>query len=114
MRYRNNIGWGSIYSVDEVVDGQVETYSDLSNLTDLYVGDIFLVKQTTGIIGFRKLAGLYRWDGSGWTNLQVQMQGKLVYFDNAGTTLTSNTTEDAIKEVNTKLGNNTFNGYWDN
>ena len=104
---RNNIGWGSVYLVDDVVDGQVDTYADLANLTDLYVGDVYLVKTTTGIIGFRKLAGLYRWDGSSWTSLQLQMQGNLVYFNNTGTELTSNNSEDAIKEINNKIG------YWD-
>jgi hypothetical protein len=105
---RNNIGWGSVYLTNNVVDGEVATYADLANLTDLFEGDIYLVRQTTGIIGFRKLAGLYRWNGSDWTSLQVQMQGSLVYFNNAGTTLTSTSTEDAIKEVNNKIG------YWDN
>jgi hypothetical protein len=107
MAYRNNIGWGSVYLVDDVVDGQVDAYADLANLTDLYVGDVYLVKTTTGIIGFRKLAGLYRWDGSSWTSLQLQMQGKLVYFNNTGTELTSDNSEDAIKEINNKIG------YWD-
>lgn len=110
---RNNIGWGSVYLVDDVVDGQVDTYADLANLTDLYVGDVYLVKTTTGIIGFRKLAGLYRWDGSSWTSLQLQMQGKLVYFNNTDTNLTSDNSQDAIKEINEKLNNNTFNGNWD-
>ena len=104
---RNNIGWGSVYLVDDVDDGQVDTYADLANLTDLYVGDVYLVKTTTGIIGFRKLAGLYRWDGSSWASLQLQMQGKLVYFNNTGTELTSDNSEDAIKEINNKIG------YWD-
>ena len=107
MAYRNNIGWGSVYLVDDVVDGQVDTYADLANLTVLYVGDVYLVKTTTGIIGFRKLAGLYRWDGSSWTSLQLQMQGNLVYFNNTGTDLTSDNSEDAIKEINNKIG------YWD-
>ena len=105
---RNNIGWGSVYLTNNIVDGEVNTYADLANLTDLFEGDIYLVKQTTGILGFRKLSGLYRWNGSEWTSLQVQMQGSLVYFNSTGTTLTSTTTEGAIKEVNTRIG------YWDN
>ena len=105
---RNNIGWGSVYLTNNIVDGEVNTYADLANLADLFEGDIYLVKQTTGIIGFRKLSGLYRWNGSEWTSLQVQMQGSLVYFNSTGTTLTSATTEDAIKEVNNRIG------YWDN
>lgn len=105
---RNNIGWGSVYLTNNIVDGEVNTYADLANLTDLFEGDIYLVKQTTGIIGFRKLSGLYRWNGSEWTSLQVQMKGSLVYFNSTGTTLTSTTTEDAIKEVNNRIG------YWDN
>ena len=105
---RNNIGWGSVYLTNNIVDGEVNTYADLANLTDLSEGDVYLVKETTGILGFRKLSGLYRWNGSEWTSLQVQMQGSLVYFNSTGTTLTSTTTEDAIKEVNNKIG------YWDN
>ena len=104
---RNNIGWGSVYLTNNVVDGEVNTYADLANLTDLLEGDIYLVKQTTGIIGFRKLAGLYRWDGSSWTALQTQLMGDLVYFNNAGTNLTSDNSQDAIKEINNKIG------YWD-
>ena len=111
--YRNNIGWGSVYTIDEVVDGQVDTYADLANLTDLFNGDIYLVKQTTGIIGFRKLAGLYRWDGSSWTSIQTQLLGNLVYFNNADTNLTSDNVLDAIKEVNDKTDSNTYTGYWD-
>jgi hypothetical protein len=105
---RNNIGWGAVYLANNIVDGEVNTYADLANLTDLFEGDVYLVKQTTGILGFRKLSGLYRWSGSEWTSLQVQMQGSLVYFNSTGTTLTSMTTEDAIKEVNNRIG------YWDN
>jgi hypothetical protein len=105
---RNNIGWGAVYLANNIVDGEVNTYADLANLTDLFEGDVYLVKQTTGILGFRKLSGLYRWSGSEWTSLQVQMQGSLVYFNSTGTPLTSITTEDAIKEVNNRIG------YWDN
>lgn len=111
--YRNNIGWGSIYTIDDVVDGQVNTYADLLLLDDLFDGDIYLVKQTTGIIGFRKLAGLYRWDGESWTALQTQFVAELMYFNNSGTNLVSNNAQDAIKEVNNKISNSTFNGYWD-
>ena len=30
---RNNIGWGSVYLIDDVVDGAVDTYSDLASIT---------------------------------------------------------------------------------
>lgn len=108
MMIRNDIGWGAVYLKNDIVDGEVETYADLANLEDLLEGDIYLVKKTTGIIGFRKLAGLYRWNGTEWNSIQTEMKGELVYFNNSGTNLNSNNTQDAIKEVNNKIG------YWDN
>jgi len=84
--YRNNIGWGSVYTIDEVVDGQVDTYADLANLTDLFNGE---------------------------TSIQTQLLGNLVYFNNTGTNLTSDNVLDAIKEVNDKTDSNTYTGYWD-
>jgi len=44
---RNSIGWGSIYLIDDVVDGSVETYADLSSVSKLTAGDIYLVRSTT-------------------------------------------------------------------
>jgi len=64
---RNNIGWGSVYLIDDVVDGIVETFADLSTIDPLFVGDIYLVKTTTGVIAInRKQKGLYRWNGETW------------------------------------------------
>lgn len=101
---RNNIGWGSVYLIDDVVDGIVETFADLSTIDPLFDGDIYLVKTTTGIIGInRKQKGLYRWNGSTWDLMQTQMLGSLVAFNNANTDIQATTVEEAIKEINNKL-----------
>jgi len=105
---RNNIGWGSIYLIDDVVDGAVESYADLAGVDKLKEGDIYLVKNTTGIIGInRKTKGLYRYDGSSWNAMQTEMLGSLVAFNPSGTNITATSVEEAIKQINNKIG------YWD-
>ena len=105
---RNSIGWGSIYLIDDVVDGSVETYAELSSVSKLTAGDIYLVRSTTGIIGInRKIKGLYRYDGSSWTAMQTEMLGSLVAFNPTGTNITATSVEEAIKQINNKIG------YWD-
>lgn len=105
---RNNIGWGSIYLIDDVVDGSVETYSELSGVEKLKEGDIYLVRTTTGIIGInRKIKGLYRYNGSTWDAMQTEMLGSLVAFNPTGTNITATSVEEAIKQINNKIG------YWD-
>ena len=109
MNYqKNSIGWGSVYLIDDVVDGMVTTFADLATVDKLSEGEIYLVKTTTGIIGInRKQKGLYRYNGSGWDLMQTEMLGSLVAFNPAGTNITATTVEDAIKEINNKIG------YWD-
>lgn len=109
MNYqKNSIGWGSVYLIDDVVDGTVDTYADLSNVSKLIEGDIYLVRTSTGIIGInRKQKGLYRYNGSGWDLMQTEMLGSLVAFNNAETNISATSVEAAIKEVNNKIG------YWD-
>jgi len=105
---RNNIGWGSIYLIDDVVDGTVDTYAELSSVEKLRTGDIYLVRTTTGIIGInRKTKGLYRYNGSSWDAMQTEMLGSLVAFNPSGTNITATSVEEAIKQINNKIG------YWD-
>jgi hypothetical protein len=47
---------------------EVSTWADLPDATT-HSGDIYIVQTTTGIIGFRKLAGLWRSDGASWIYL---------------------------------------------
>ena len=101
---KNNIGWGSVYLIDDVVDGTVDTFAELSSVSKLAEGDIYLVRSTTGIIGInRRQKGLYRWNGSSWDAMQTEMLGSLVAFNNADTNITATTVQDAIKEINNKL-----------
>ena len=101
---KNNIGWGSVYLIDDVVDGSVDTFAGLSSVENLVEGDIYLVKTTTGIIGInRKQKGLYRYNGSSWDMMQTEMLGSLVAFNNANTDIQATTVEEAIKEINNKI-----------
>lgn len=101
---KNNIGWGSVYLIDDVVDGAVNTFAELSSVSKLVEGDIYLVKTTTGIIGInRKQKGLYRYNGSSWDMMQTEMLGSLVAFNNANTDIQATTVEEAIKEINNKI-----------
>ena len=101
---KNNIGWGSVYLIDDVVDGAVDTFTELSSVSKLVEGDIYLVKTTTGIIGInRKQKGLYRYNGSSWDMMQTEMLGSLVAFNNANTDIQATTVEEAIKEINNKI-----------
>ncbi len=101
---KNNIGWGSVYLIDDVVDGAVDTFAELSSVSKLVEGDIYLVKTTTGIIGInRKQKGLYRYNGSSWDMMQTEMLGSLVAFNNANTDIQATTVEEAIKEINNKI-----------
>ena len=105
---RNSIGWGSVYLIDDVVDGTVATYADLATVEKLQEGDIYLVKTTTGVIGInRKQKGLYRYNGTGWDAMQTEMLGSLVAFNASGTNITATSVEEAIKQINNKIG------YWD-
>lgn len=105
---RNSIGWGSVYLIDDVVDGTVNTFADLAGVDKLQEGDIYLVKTTTGIIGInRKTKGLYRYNGTSWDAMQTEMLGSLVAFNASGTSITATSVEEAIKQINNKIG------YWD-
>ena len=105
---RNSIGWGSVYLIDDVVDGTVNTFADLVGVEKLQEGDIYLVKTTTGIIGInRKTKGLYRYNGTSWDAMQTEILGSLVAFNASGTSITATSVEEAIKQINNKIG------YWD-
>lgn len=43
----------------------VATYADLPSWSE-HIGEVWLVQNTTGIYGFRDLAGFYRSSSSGW------------------------------------------------
>lgn len=85
-------------SGDSVIMDEVNTYADLPATAN--IGDIYLVKTTTGIIGFRKLAGLYVYSGT-WDAIPTAMKAVNVYYDNSTSGLSSNNVKLAIDEVDT-------------
>lgn len=86
-------------SSDNILAGEVDTYADLPTYAN--VGDVFLVKTTTGIIGNRKLAGLYVWDGLVWNPVPTAMTATNIYYDNTASGLSANNTQLAIDELKT-------------
>jgi len=86
------------YITDEdVIEGEVETYADLPATANL--NDVYVVRTTTGIIGNRKLAGLYVYSGSGWVAIPVAMISSNVFYDNTTSGLSANTVKNAIDEL---------------
>ena len=84
-------------SNDDIIDGEVNTYADLPASTNL--NDVYLVKTTTGIIGNRKLAGLYVYGVSGWVAMPIAMISSNIFYDNTTSGMTSNTVKGAIDEL---------------
>lgn len=86
--------------VDSPIKGQVDTFADLPATAEL--GDLFVVKTTTGVIGInRKLKGLYRWDSAAWVFADGIEANKVIY-NNADSSLTAGTVKAAIDELDTK------------
>lgn len=82
------------------IKGQVQTFADLPSTGEL--GDLFVVKTTTGVIGInRKTKGLYRWGGAAWVFADGIEANKVIY-NNADSSLTSGTVKAAIDELDTK------------
>lgn len=83
---------------------QVATWADLP-AAFVSTGDIYVVQTTTGLIGFRKLAGLWRSNGSTWDYLgNIYLTAADTPFTPTGTIAAANV-QDAIAELDTeKLG----------
>ena len=97
-------------SNEDIISGEVETYADLP--TTAILNDIYLVKTTTGIIGNRKLAGLYIYSGSEWVALPQAMKASNVFYDSTLSGLSANTVKDALDElesINKHVTNASFN-----
>ena len=87
---------------DSPIKGQVETFAELPTTGEL--GDLFVVKTTTGVIGLnRKIKGLYRWDGAAWVFADGIEANKVIY-NNADSSLTSGTVKAALDELDAKTG----------
>ena len=100
---RNNIGWGSIYD-NAIVRETVNTFADLANLAVQNVGDVALVKTTTGIYGFRKLKGLYLYDGVTWSAIPTAMIAEKIFYDNSTSGMSETTVQTAIDSLAASLG----------
>jgi len=94
---------GGLFEAPEISErfNFVNTFAELPT-TGISVGTVYQVLTTTGIIGFRKKAGFYRWTGSSWETADRE-QAELVLYDNTNSTLTSSNQKAVNDELDTKV-----------
>ena len=80
---------------------EVATFADLPS-SGMTTNDIIVVRTTTGVIGFRKIKGFYRYTGSSWERLSESWHADKVYYDNTGSSLSSTDVNAAINELQTE------------
>ena len=80
---------------------EVATFADLPS-SGMTTNDIIVVRTTTGVIGFRKIKGFYRYTGSAWERLSESWHADKVYYDNSGSSLSSTDVNAAINELQTE------------
>ena len=80
---------------------EVATFADLPS-SGMTTNDIIVVRTTTGVIGFRKIKGFYRYTGSSWERLSESWHADKVYYDNSGSSLSSTDVNAAINELQTE------------
>lgn len=81
---------------------QVANYAALPS-SGVTSGDIYVVQATTGVIGFRKMAGLWQWNGTVWNYLgNIYLTASDTPFTPANG-LVSTDTQSAVVEVQTNV-----------
>jgi hypothetical protein len=88
-----------IQSGGGIIDGESETFAELPTAPD-HTGEIYLVKNTTGIIGVsRKQAGMYRSDGTSWIALRVNYSAEKTYYNDSTSSVTASDVQTAIDSI---------------
>ncbi len=82
----------------------VNTFAELPS-SGIDAGTIYQVLTTTGLIGFRKKAGFYRWTGSTWDTADKE-QAELVLYDNTNSSLSASNVKTAIDELDANKESN--------
>jgi hypothetical protein len=80
------------------IEGEVDAFAELP-VANLSTGDYYVVLSTTGIIGFRKFAGLYRSNGSNWVYLGNPVEQAASIANNPAGTITSTDVQGALNEL---------------
>jgi len=101
VRTKLNDMFGEIYDPSIFPYPQVTDYISLPAAAS-HMGEIYIVQTTTGIIGFRKLAGLWRSDGAAWVYLGLygRNASEIVNVPSGG--ITSTDVQGAINELDAR------------
>lgn len=104
IRGKINDNFTEVYTIAANPYPQVTDFASLPSAA-ANTGAIYIVQTTTGIIGFRKLAGLYRSDGANWNYLGLYGRNAVEIVNVPAGNITATDVQAAIDELDTeKLG----------
>lgn len=104
IRGKINDNFTEVYTIAANPYPQVTDFASLPSAA-ANTGAIYIVQTTTGIIGFRKLAGLYRSDGANWNYLGLYGRNAVEIVNVPAGNIVATDVQAAINELDTeKLG----------
>lgn len=104
IRGKINDNFTEVYTIAANPYPQVTDFASLPSAA-ANTGAIYIVQTTTGIIGFRKLAGLYRSDGANWNYLGLYGRNAVEIVNVPSGNIAATDVQAAINELDTeKLG----------
>jgi hypothetical protein len=98
LKFWSNTGWLTVGIPTPESYPEVATFADLP-LASGNTGAIYIVQTTTGIIGFRKLAGLYRSDGAAWNYLGLYGRNAVEIVNVPAGDITATDVQGALNEL---------------
>lgn len=98
LKFWSNTGWLTVGIPTPASYPEVATYADLPSASG-NTGAIYIVQTTTGIIGFRKLAGLYRSDGAAWNYLGLYGRNAVEIVNVPAGDITATDVQGALNEL---------------
>lgn len=102
VRDKLNSMFGEIYDVSTFPYPQVANFAALPPAAS-HTGEIYIVQTTTGIIGFRNLAGLYRSDGASWLYLGLYGRSAVEIANVPAGTIAATNVQDALNELDSDI-----------
>lgn len=104
IRTKINDNFTEVYGIAANPYPQVADFASLPSAA-ANTGAIYIVQTTTGIIGFRKLAGLYRSDGANWNYLGLYGRNAVEIVNVPAGNISATDVQGAIDELDSeKLG----------
>lgn len=101
IRGKINDNFTEVYTIAANPYPQVTDFASLPSAA-ANTGAIYIVQTTTGIIGFRKLAGLYRSDGANWNYLGLYGRNAVEIVNVPAGNIAATDVQAAINELDTE------------